>query len=179
MWNWSLSNLGVYILLWIFNLILCDPVWHAGSGLAILKNFPISNCGRCLTKAWTRRMKKKMRMMMQMTKMKMITMSWMTWLWCLTEAGEIFRTIDCAGAATMLLKCAATPWLSRRWCPLCQNMLVLSELAEPLKVSTFIVYCTNKYAWWYLNHQLFILSGIEKAFLQGLWIFKGPVWNIY
>lgn len=23
-----------------------------------------------------------------------------------------------------------------------------------------------------LNHQLFILSGIEKAFLQGLWIFK-------
>lgn len=87
MWNWSLSNLGVYILLGIFNLILCDPVWHAGSGLAILKNFPISNCGRCLTKAWTRRMKKKRRMMMQMTKMKMITMSWMTWLWCLTEAG--------------------------------------------------------------------------------------------
>lgn len=61
---------------------------------------------------------------------------------------------------------------------LCQNMLVLSDLAKSLKVSTFIVYCTNKYASWYLNHRLFVLSGIEKGFLQALGIFKGPVWNI-
>lgn len=172
MWNWSLSKLGVYILLWTLNLILFDPVWRAGSGLAILKNFPISNCGRCLTKAWRRRMKIKRRIMrMQMTQMQMMTMSWMTWLWCLTEAGETFRTIDCAGAATPL-KCAATPWLSRRWCPLCQNMFVLSELAEPLKVSTFIVYCTNKYARWYLNHQLFILS---EPFCACQFLHTGPL----
>lgn len=84
------------LLFWGFcNPILSDSVWNAESGLAILKNFPILNCERCRTKAWTQRTKKKRRMTMQMSRMKM-TMSWMTWLWCLTEAGEVFRTIDCA-----------------------------------------------------------------------------------
>lgn len=145
----SVSGIWAFfsMLFWVFNPFLSDPVWDAGSGRAILKNFPILNCGRCLTKAWTRRTKTKRRMTMQMARRKMMTMSWMTWRWCLTEAGEIFRTIDCAGAATTLLKCAGTPWLSRRWC--------LHVMAVPLGVRTSWCSVTSPSRWRFL-HSLFI-----------------------